>query len=110
MAFGSIEITTITRSQDYTTIKQNEDNKAMLDQNNIGQQVQKQTEKLTKEVNNSDNSDWYKKKPDAKEKGNGGYAGDGGKKRKQQAGEEQQKPKKLEQVIVKGRQSFDIKV
>ena len=34
MAFGAIELTTISRSQDYSSIKQNEDNKAALSQAN----------------------------------------------------------------------------
>ncbi len=102
MAFGSMEITTITRSQDYTTIKQNEDNKGMADQLNIGQQVQKETQQRTKEVYRGENAQWYQKQPDAKEKGNSEYTGDGGRKRKKQ--------EKTEQVLVKGRQSFDIKI
>lgn len=102
MAFGSIEITTITRAQDYTTIKQNEDNKGLTDQTNIGQQMQKETEQHIREVRSSDNTDWHDKKPDAKEKGGNEYSGDGGK---------QRKPKeKREQVIVNGHRGFDIKV
>lgn len=102
MALGGIEIVTITRTQDYTTIKQNEDNKGMMDQSNIAQHVQKQTDQRTKEVRSSDNADWYNKKPDAKEKGSNEYNGDGGKKRKQD--------EKHEQVIVNGHRGFDIKV
>ena len=41
MAFGSIELTTISRAQDYTTIKHNEDNKVNVDQANFSQQLQK---------------------------------------------------------------------
>lgn len=102
MAFGTIEITTITRSQDYTTIKHNEDNKGLIDQNNSGIQVQKQTQELTKEVHSGNHAEWYKKKSDAKEKGNNGYAGDGGKKRKKQ--------EQKDQVVVKSHQGFDVKV
>jgi hypothetical protein len=102
MAFGGMEIGVVTRSQDYTIIKQNEDNKAFTDQVNIGQQVDKQTDRLTKEVNSSDNADWYEQKPDAKEKGNNEYRGDGGRKRKRQ--------ENSEQVVIKGRQSFDVKI
>lgn len=82
MAFGSIELTTISRAQDYSTVKQNEDNKGLVDQNNIGQQVQRNVEQRTREVHQSDNADWYEKKPDAKEKGGGAYYGDGGRRRK----------------------------
>lgn len=102
MAFGSIELTTISRAQDYTAIKHNEDNKGFVDQTNIGQQVQKDTEQRTKEVHSSDNSDWHTKQFDAREKGDNEYQGDGGNKR--------QKQKKHEQVVVKGHQGFDMKV
>lgn len=84
MAFGSIEFTTISRAQDYTTIKHNEDNKTVVDQNNFSTQVQKSVEQLVREVKSSDNAQWYEKKPDAKEKSNGKYTGDGGRKRKKQ--------------------------
>lgn len=102
MAFGSIELTTISRAQDYTAIKHNEDNKGFVDQTNIGQQVQKDTEQRTREVHSSDNSDWHAKQFDAKEKGDNEYQGDGGNKR--------QKQEKHERVVVKGRQGFDMKV
>lgn len=101
MAFSAIELTTISRAQDYSTIKQNEDNKAMLDQTNISQQVQRNTEQLVREVSGSENADWHEKKPDAKEKGNQQYQGDGGRGRKK-------KPE--ERVVVKGRGGFDIRI
>lgn len=102
MAFGSIEITTITRAQDYTTVKHNEDNKGFTDQSNIGQQVQKQTDQRTHQVHNSDNADWQNKKFDAKEKGKNEYNGNGGNNRK--------KEEKKDQVIVNGHRGFDIKI
>ena len=101
MAFGSIELTTISRAQDYSVIKQNEDNKGMVDQTNFGQQMQKNVEQRIHEVHSSDNAQWHEKNPDAKEKGNGEYRGDGGQNRKKQ-------PK--EKMVVKGRGGFDIKV
>lgn len=103
MAFGSIELTTISRSQDYTTIKQNQDNKVQVDQGNFGEQLNKNVEQLTKEVHSSDNSDWQNKKFDAKEKGSNEYSGNGGKQRKQ-------KEQQIEKVSRKERQSFDIKI
>ena len=102
MAFSSIELTTIARTQDYTTIKQNEDNKAFVDQTHIGQQNQKDTNQRAREVRSSDNTDWHNKKFDAREKGDNEYQGDGGKKRRQQD--------KTEQVIVNGHRGFDMKV
>ena len=57
MAFGSLEIASIPRTQDYSVMKQNEDNKGAFQQMTLGQQSQKQSEKLTKEVHSSDNAD-----------------------------------------------------
>ncbi len=101
MAIGAIELTTITRSQDYSTIKQNEDNKAVTVQTNGQVQVEKREEQMTKEVHSADDTRWSGKNPDAREKGNGEYYGDGGRRRKQQ-------PK--EQVVLKAQRGFDIKV
>lgn len=102
MAFGSIEITTITRAQDYTTIKHNEDNKGFTDQTNIGQHIQKDVEQRPREVRSSDNTDWHSRQFDAKDKGDNEYSGDGGRRNKRE--------EKKEQVIVNGRKSFDIKI
>lgn len=101
MAFGSIEFTTISRAQDYTTIKQNEDNKAFTDQSNIGQHIQKDTKEKLSQVRNSDNTEWHNRKFDAKDKGSNEYSGDGGRRGKQQ---------NKDQVVIKGQQGIDIKV
>ena len=102
MALGAIEIVTLTRTQDYTAIKHNEDNKGFINQTAIGQQVQKNTEQRVKEVHHSDNADWHNKKFDAKDKGSNEYTGDGGKKRRNNSSGEQ--------VVVKGQQRFDMKI
>ncbi|MBR6626904.1 MAG: hypothetical protein IKL04_02845 [Lachnospiraceae bacterium] len=101
MAWGSIELTTISRSQDLTMLKQNADNKGMIDQSNLGQQMQKEVEQRTKEVRSGDNTQWHSEKFDAKEKGKNEYAGDGGRRRRKQ---------NEDKVVVKGRSSFDMKV
>ncbi len=101
MAFGSIELTTISRSQDYTAIKHNEDNKGFVDQTNISQQMQKTTERSIREVHHSDNAQWHQKNPDAKEKGNNEYQGDGGRRRRK---------KEDPQAAGKGPGGFDMKV
>ena len=88
MAFGSLEIASIPRTQDYTVMKQNEDNKGAFQQMTLGQQTQKHTEQLTKEVH--------------KEKGNNEYAGNGGKRRKKQPEDGV--------VVKKEHQGFDIKI
>ncbi|MDE6640893.1 MAG: hypothetical protein K2K63_10235 [Acetatifactor sp.] len=101
MAFSAIELTTVSRAQDYSSIKQNEDNKAFVDQSNGQFQVQKNEQRITKEVHSGDDAQWSEKQPDARQKGNGEYYGDGGKRRKQQP---------REQVVVKGQKGFDIKI
>lgn len=102
MTFGAIELTTISRAQDYTTIKHNEDNKVNVDQANFSEQFQKTTEQNIREVHHSDNTQWHERRPDAKEKGNNKYSGDGGKQRK--------KKSEKECVVMKGRGGFDMKV
>jgi hypothetical protein len=102
MAFGSIELTTITRAQDFTTIKHNEDNKAFVDQTNLGQQEQKTAEQRATSVTTSDNAEWQNKRQDAREKGSNEYVGDGGRRRKKQ--------EDSDRVVVKGHGSFDIKI
>lgn len=101
MAFGSIEFTTISRAQDYSAIKHNEDNKGFIDQTNFTQQMEKTTEQRVREVHSSDDTQWHQKNPDAKEKGNNEYQGDGGRNRKKKASE---------RMVVKSRGGFDIKV
>lgn len=98
---SNLQIATITRSQDYTVIKHNEDNRGFVQQTTIGHQLEKKTEQLNHEVNSSDNTDWQNKKFDAKEKGSNEYTGNGGKKRNQE---------KKDRVIVKTRQGFDMKI
>ena len=102
MAIGAIEFTTISRAQDFSIIKQNEDNKVMVDQSNFSTQMQKHTEQQTRQVQSGDETQWQEHRPDAKEKGNGNYAGDGGRRRK--------KAQPTEKMVVKGRSSFDMKI
>ncbi len=102
MAFGAIEFTTISRAQDYSTIKQNEDNKGMVDQSNIVDHVQKTVEQRTHEVHSSDDAQWRQQNPDAKEKGSNEYTGDGGRRRRSQ--------KQTERMVVKQQGGFDMKI
>ena len=103
MAMGSIELGTIARSQDYTTIKQNEDNKNIAQQSVLIQDREKEDTQKTKQVNQSDNAEWQQKKFDAREKGSNSYEGDGGSKRKKEKEPDGK-------VILKGRSGFDIKI
>ncbi|MDE6017045.1 MAG: hypothetical protein K2H41_15375 [Acetatifactor sp.] len=102
MAFGTIEFTTISRAQDYTTIKQNEDNKGLVEQTNLGQQAQRTEEHRAKSVVSGDQTEWKNKKHDAREKSSNEYSGDGGRQRK--------KEEQTDRVVVKGRGSFDMKI
>ena len=104
MAFGTLEIASIPRTQDYTVIKQNEDNKGVFQQMTLEQQADKQSEQRTREVHSSDNADWYTGQYDAKEKGHNEYAGNGGKRRKKE------NPDKDGVVVPKQHQGFDIKI
>ena len=101
MAFGAIEFTTISRSQDFSIVKHNEDNKGFVDQANFSQQVEKNAEQRVREVHSSDDTEWRQQNPDAKEKGNNEYQGDGGRHRRQRADG---------RVVVKGQGGFDMKV
>lgn len=84
MAIGFVEMQgQITRAQDFTTVKHNEDTKGMVDQSNFEQQVTKQVERQAQRVNERANAENRQKKFDAKEKGSNEYHGDGGRGRKQ---------------------------
>lgn len=98
---SSLQIATITRTQDYTVVKQNEDNRGFVQQTVIGQQQEKDILQRTREVRSSDNAEWQHKRFDAKDKGANEYAGDGGRRRRQE---------NQDQVQAKGRSGFDIKI
>lgn len=98
---GSIGITTIPRVQDFTAIKQQEDNRAALVQTNLNNQSTKEIQNRAAQVNETQEAQWQQKKFDAREKGSNEYSGDGGKRR-------QTKP--TEKVVVKGQQGFDMKI
>lgn len=88
MAIGFVEMHgQITRAQDFTTIKHNEDTRGMVEQANVGQQMTKQVEKQVKRVNKGDQPEYYERKFDAKDKGSNEYRGDGGKSRKKKPGQ-----------------------
>lgn len=103
MAIGPIELTgMVTRSQDISLFKQNEDNKPIIDQSNIQVNVQKKTEEQTKQVRNADNADHHEYRYDAKEKGNGSYQ-DNRKKDKKEKKEDGK-------VTVKRTSGFDMRI
>lgn len=105
MAIGFVELQgQITRAQDFTTIKHNEDTKGMVDQTNFSQQVTKQVEKQAQRVNEQDKAENRQKRHDAKEKGSNEYYGDGGRNRKH---ENQEKKESDGKVLLKGVNTFD---
>ena len=101
MGFG-MEIAAITRQQDFTSIKHNEDNKSVLNRAQLEIKVEKENEQKARDVNTADNADLNNQRPDGREKGKNEYTGDGGEKRKQNS--------KVEKVLVKGHGGFDIKI
>lgn len=102
MAIGFVEMQgQITRAQDFTTVKHNEDTKGLVDQSNFGQVVTKQVEKQVQRVNQREKAENRQKKFDAKEKGSNEYHGDGGRGRKKEEKEADGK------VLLKGVSTFD---
>ncbi len=102
MAIGFVEMQgQITRAQDFTTVKHNEDTKGLVDQTNFGQQMTKQVERQAQRVNQREKAENRQKKFDAKEKGSNEYHGDGGRGRKQNKQEPDGK------VLLKGVSTFD---
>lgn len=101
MAINPINLVTITRSQDFTVMKHNEDNKAAMSQITLGQQEDKAQKLRSGQVVKKEETAWYQKKFDAKEKGDNEYNGDGGKRRQSE---------KKEQVLKKGQQGFDVRI
>lgn len=74
----------VTRAQDFTTIKHNEDNKVTVNQTNIQREFGQAVDLKLRQVNQGQQAENQGKKFDAKEKGNGNYFGDGGKRRKKE--------------------------
>lgn len=105
MAIGFVEMQgQITRAQDFTTIKHNEDTKGLVDQSNFGQQMTKQVEKQMQRVTQGEQARSRQRKFDAKEKGDNEYHGDGGRERKRG---NQEKKEADGKVLIKGVDTFD---
>lgn len=94
----------ITRAQDFTTIKHNEDQNPQIQQSHLSRQSDQTADLKLHHVNDSEETENYQKKFDAKEEGSNQYHGDGGQNRK--------KKRPVDgQVIVKGPQrGFDLKI
>ncbi len=75
------------RTQDVSTVKQNEDNKPTMDQHNFQNQFQKQVEGQSRKVIDPNKSANNQYDYDAKKKGNNQYSGESGKKKKKETPE-----------------------
>ncbi len=96
----------IQRTNDVSIIKQNEDNRPVMEQQSIQTQQVKQEHALTHKVARPEEKDNENYRYDAKEKGNGSYQGQEQKKKK---GHEEAKD--TGKVVLKGQMSrFDIKI
>lgn len=96
----------IQRTNDIGIIKQNEDNKPVLEQQNIQFQQVKQEHALTHKVAKAEEKENDNFNYDAKEKGNGSYQ-----EKKKQKRKKQEDENNNGKVIVKGQIGhFDIKI
>ena len=91
----------VSRMQDVSMIKHNEDAKGMVDQTNFQSTFNKEIDSRLNQVHQSDNLENRQQKHDAKEKGKNQYAGDGGKNRQ---------AKQISQVVPKKSEGFDVKI
>ncbi|MDD2972134.1 MAG: hypothetical protein PHE02_08405 [Lachnospiraceae bacterium] len=105
MAIGPIETNgTIGRMQDMSIMKQNEDNKPVLDQNNFQHTFHKEVENKASQVNHADDAENNEYQYDAKKKGNGQYSDERNPKKKKKEKETS------DRVVIKGQSHFDIKI
>lgn len=106
MSISRIELQgQITRAQDYTTIKHNEDNKGVIDQNNFQNQFHKAVDNRMTQVHHGENTENQNKRFDAKDKGNGEYTGDGGQSKKKEKEKDSDG-----KVFIKNMNRFDMKI
>ena len=93
----------VSRMQDVSSIKHNEDAKSMVDQTNFQNTFNREIDSKVNQVHHSDDIENRQQKHDAKEKGKNQYTGDGGKKR------DLKKPQDG-RVIAKSTGGFDMKI
>lgn len=95
----------IQRTQDVSTLKQNEDNKPVLEQQNIQTQFSKETIHHMQQVTHADDAEEHKKNYDAKEKGSNEYV-------KQQQDKKKEKEKKKDGKVMEKSSAggFDIRI
>lgn len=97
----------VQRTNDFSTIKQNEDNRPVTEQHVITNHQVKQEQELAQKVLTLKQKENEEYRYDAKEKGNGSYEGKHKKKKKQKEPE-----KSGEKVVLKGQgvSHIDIKI
>lgn len=96
----------ISRSQDVTTLKQNQDNKGIIDQNNFQQEFKKEIQHHMKKVNDPEKGQEEYKYGDKKEGNGAAHSKNHNKKRE----EKKENKKKEDRISVKGNSNFDIRI
>ncbi|MBR5598398.1 MAG: hypothetical protein IKW30_13480 [Lachnospiraceae bacterium] len=110
MAIGHVELNhAMTRIQDYTTQKHNEDQRGVVQQTHAQEKFSKELDKDIRQVIKTNQKEYQNKtqyqnkKFDARDKGSNQYTGDGGKNKK--------KNENLDgKVIAKQNAGFDIRI
>ncbi len=103
MSIGPLNLNgAISRVQDISIIRQNEDQKPVIDQNNIHQQITKEVTTKQERVHDADDTGNHEKKYDAKEKGSGTYSNQGRQRKKES--------QKEQPVAPASTSVFDIKI
>lgn len=100
----------IQRTQDIGNIKQQEDNKPVVQQQNISIQHEKREDALAHQVQNTEEKENQGYRYDAKEKGNNQYEGNGSKKRKRRKESEEELNMDGKVILKSYGSSFDIKI
>lgn len=98
----------IQKTQDVGNMKQQEDSKPVIQQQNIEIKQQKQEERLAHQVQQSQKKENEGYRYDAKEKGNNSY--DGGGRKKKEKKKEQERGQSGSVAVKNQSRSFDIKI
>lgn len=105
MSIRPVDFGVVQRSQDVSQIKQNENSRPIIQQQNIESKVAKDVNERSEQVNKKDDLEHNSEKYDAKEKSKGDYFASSDKKNK-----DQKEKKDNGKVFIKGQQTFDIKI
>lgn len=104
MGLAPIEMSQMySRTQDISSMKQNEDNKPMMDQQNFHNQFQKQVEDQSRKVIDPNKSTNNEYDYDAKKKGNNQYEGDSKKRKKKEMNDKKK-------MLPSSDRGFDIRI